>query len=100
MPLRAFAAVPERSAVFTKPCWGSWINSFRHVDSLGILLCPQCRQHAFRSKWRFVQTDADGIVDCVCDRRDGGSERAFATFLRAKRALRIDAFDYDGLDFR
>jgi len=55
-------------------------------------------QDLLRGDRRFVEADADGVVDRIGDRRDHRVQRAFPGLLRAERTFGVDAFDDDRLE--
>jgi hypothetical protein len=86
--------------MFAESSRSSRVDAFSQIQRLGIFLSAQRGQHPLRSEGRFVQPNADRIVDGVGNRGNGCGQRTFAAFLGAERALRIDALDDNRLDFR
>src|SRR5437016_3364090 len=100
MALRALAAIPQRSTMLAESLWRSGIDSLCKIQGLRVVLGTQRGKHALRREWRFMQPNANCVVDSVRDRGNGRRERAFAAFFGAERTFGINTLNDDGLDLR
>src|SRR5215831_16131282 len=71
MPLRTFAFVPGRPAVFAE-CFGRGrIGSASELQGFALpVFLAQRSQHSLGREWRFAQANSHGVVNGVGDRRN------------------------------
>src|SRR5258708_26081387 len=94
MAVRTFSSETKRSTMLTETLRCGRVDSLGQVQRFGIPLCAHRREHALRGERTLMQPHANCIVNGICNRRNCGSQRSFATLLGAKRSFGVDTL-YD-----
>src|SRR5215471_93312 len=100
VPLRAFAAKPQRASVLTKTFRRGRVDAFGHIDGLCSVLRAQSGENTLGCERAFAQTNASRIVDGIVDRRNRRGQRSFTALFGPERPLRIDALHDNRINFR